>query len=103
MKNGGSVPTIECEVWPGMFSDERGIQFRLPDGREVSAFVDRSQVVTAEDPRPGRAVRGRLKVTLVEKRGGVLVIDMPQPGFSAGPRLEVPASFVGEVSARDFE
>lgn len=98
-KNGRVLTTILCRVSPGMFSTERGIQFDLPDGRRVSAFVDKSRVITASEPRTGRDVDGRLKVDVVQYKDDCAIVDLSQPGLAVGARVRVPRALIEEVPA----
>ena len=86
--------TMSCKVSRGMFSSERGVHVRLPDGREVSALVDKRHVIVERDPRPGSEVSGRVKVDVVKVGKDSVIVDLPQPGIAAGPRLKVPKSFL---------
>ena len=88
--------TISCKVSPGMFTNERGVRIKLPDGREVSTLVDKRHVLLDKEPLPGSEVDGRVKVVVVETTPDSVLVDLPQPGFGEGPRLRVPKTFVRE-------
>jgi hypothetical protein len=87
-------PTISCSIGPGMFSSERAISIDLPDGRTVSAFVDRRDVIPDKDLRPGEEYRGHVKVSLVEVKKDSAIVDLPQPRLTEGPRLTVPKDLI---------
>lgn len=87
-------PTISCSISPGMFSSERAISIDLPDGRKVSAFVDRRDVIPDRDVKPGKEYRGHVRVFLVEFRNDSAIVDLPQPGLTEGPRLKVPKDLI---------
>lgn len=89
-RNSEMETTISCKVSPGMFSNERGVTVELPDGRRVSAFVDKRHVSVREEPKPGREVEGRVRVTVIEVKKDSAIVDLPQPGLTEGPRLKVP-------------
>ncbi len=94
-KNGRRAEaTLPCKVSAGMFSSERGILVELPGGRRVSALVDKKHVTPKADPAPGTEVAGRVRVDIVEYHKDSVVVDLPQGGFSEGPRLKVPKSFI---------
>lgn len=93
-KNSRTEATVSCKVSLGMFSTERGVIVELPDGRKVSAIVDRRHVIVDKDPQPGSEVEGRVKVFIVEPRKDSIIVDLPQPGLAKGPRLEVPKTFL---------
>lgn len=86
--------TIGCKVSVGMFSNERGVRVDLPDGRRVSAFVDKRHVIVNRDPKPGKEVDGRIKVSVVEIKRDSAIVDLPEPAFDTGPRLRVPKTFL---------
>lgn len=90
--------TIVCRIYPGMFSGERGVQFELPDGRTVSAFVDKSRVIVEREPTSGSDVQGRLKVDVLQYEDDSAIVDLSQPAVTVGQRIRVPRSFIEEVS-----
>lgn len=77
-----------------MFSSERGVLVELPDGRKVTALVDKRHVIVDKDPQPGGEVEGRVKVFIVEQKRDSVIVDLPQPGLTEGPRLKVPKTFL---------
>jgi hypothetical protein len=95
-KKGPSVTRIPCLVTPGMFSTEFHVLVKLPDGREIDALVDRSNVEVSEEPRTGKPVEGALKVSVVnyDKRKKEALIDLPEGSFARGPRILVPSDMV---------
>lgn len=94
-KNGRKTEaSLPCKVSTGMFTSERGILVELPDGRRVSALVDKVHVRVDHEPTPGDEVPGRVHVDIVEVRKDDVIVDLPQGGFSDGPRLKVPKSFI---------
>jgi hypothetical protein len=86
-----SQATIVCTVAPGMFSSEREVYITLADGREISALVDKRSVIVEQEPRPDLQVPGKVKVSLiqVDEKSRSALIDLPQAGFSEGPRVRV--------------
>ena len=90
-----AVATLNCKVSLGMFSSERGVQIELPDGRVITALVDKNDVTVDRDPPKGGTVAGKVKVTVVEAAGDSVVVDLPQPAISEGPRLIVPRALLG--------
>lgn len=86
--------TIPCSVSAGMFSNEKGVSVDLPDGRKVSAFVDRRDVIPDRDIKPEEEYPGYVKVSVVEIKKDYALIDLPQPGLTEGPRLTVPKKII---------
>lgn len=93
---------LRCKVSQGMFSNERGVLVELPGGRKVSALVDKSSVLVAQDPRTGEEVDGQVKVCVLETKKDSALVDLPQPGLTEGPRLRVPKDLI-EKSNRDSQ
>lgn len=87
----GSIQVfLHCKVSLGMFSSERGISVVLPSGQKIVAFVDKRDVNVGRDPRPGEEIDGLVKVSVVTESRQSIVVDLPQPAISQGPRIEVP-------------
>ena len=99
-KNGKPTTVlIGCMVSLGMFSSERIIEITLPDGRKISAFVDKQDVITEQEPTPAGPVRGQVRVSVVEEREDSVIIDLPQPSMTEGPRLIVPKTLLEQSVA----
>lgn len=77
-----------------MFKSERMVSVELPGGHEVTALVDRHQVVPDRELSPNEEYKGQLKVTVVEVKNKSAVIDLPQPGLTQGTRLVVPKNII---------
>ncbi|HWP98946.1 MAG TPA: hypothetical protein VNK92_00620 [Vicinamibacterales bacterium] len=86
--------TVPCTVARGMFSDERFVTVQLAAGRSASAFVHKSHVLVDRDPEPSGEVPGKLFVSLVQRRAGSAIVDLPEPAIDAGQRVEVPLASV---------
>jgi len=86
--------TLSCMVSLGMFSTERGVVVALPGGRTVSALVDRRSVLVDQEPTPGSEVPGRVRVFVVSSENDSVVLELPQAGFTQGPRLKVPKTLL---------
>ena len=77
-----------------MFKSERMVSVELPGGHEVTALVDRHQVVPDRELSPNEEYKGQLKVTVVEVKNKSAVIDLPQAGLTQGTRLVVPKNII---------
>jgi hypothetical protein len=73
-----------------MFSNERGVLVELPDGRTLTAFVDKRDVIVEREPVGEEEIRGRVKVQVIEEKNDSVLIDLPRPTITGGPRLRVP-------------
>jgi len=76
--------TLKVKVSRGLFANERRISLELPDGRTIAAFVDKRDVIVDRDPQAGEEVKGRVKVSMVEKKNGTALVDLPQPRRLSG-------------------
>jgi hypothetical protein len=92
---------IKCKVSLGLFTNERGVRIELPDGRAVSALVDKSQVEEERMPKSGEEVDGFVWASVVKESDDRYVIDLPQPTLTGGTRVLVPKSIV--VSSLDSQ
>ena len=88
------ITTVTCSISPGMFKSERMVSVELPGGHEVTALVDRHQVIPDRELSPNDEYKGQLKVTVVEVKNKSAVIDLPQPGLTQGTRLVVPKNII---------
>jgi hypothetical protein len=89
-----AATAIKCQVSPGMFSTERGVRIKLPDGRTVYTIVDERNVQVNSALRPGTEVEGRLRVSVVEMKGKSAVVYLPQSGLTEGTRITVPKAML---------
>jgi hypothetical protein len=87
-------PSITCKVSRGVFSNERVVLVELPEGRAVTAFVDKRDVIVDRDPAVGEEVGGRLKVEVVETKNDSVLVELPQPSITGGPRVRVPKTLL---------
>lgn len=85
---------IRCKVSLGLFADERGVRIELPNGEEIAALLDKSQVQVKREPAPGEEVDGFVLVSIVADIGGNVVIDLPQQTLTGGTRVLVPKTLM---------
>lgn len=88
---------IKCRVLPGVFSEEREVVISLPDGQTMSAPISKRLVQVEEEPHIGHEVEGSVRALLVEEGDRTVLVELPQPGLSKGPRIVVPK----ELLSRD--
>ena len=91
---GKEITTVSCSISAGMFKSERMVSVELPGGHEVTALVDRHQVIPDREVSPSEEYKGQVKVTVVQVKNNSAVIDLPQPGLTQGPRLVVPKNII---------
>jgi len=92
-ENSPTARTVKCKVSSGMFSEERVIVIQLPTGEKISTFVDRT-LVRATTPGPGQEVSGSVVVNVIEEKGDLAIVDLPQPGLTRGGRVEIPSALL---------
>src|SRR5271163_2750290 len=87
--------SIPCTISPGMFSTERQVVIKLPDG-EIEALVDHRSVVEEKNPRSGISINGFVIVSVIayDKHSQHALVDLPQGSFSKGPRIRVPSAMM---------
>jgi hypothetical protein len=83
---------IRCQVSPGLFSTERQVVVKFPEGREFVAFVDERNVKVSKGmtPEVQKPVDGFVRVFPVNVKKKTALVDLPQGSFTEGPRIEVP-------------
>lgn len=88
--------SIPCLVLPGMFSTERQVVIKLPNGQEIDALVDHRSVVADGEIHSGKAVNGFVGVFLVgyDKQTNQALVDLPQGTFTKGPRIQIPSQMI---------
>jgi hypothetical protein len=91
---GKEITTVNCSISAGMFKSERMVSVEVPGGREVTALVDRRQVIPDREVSPNQEYKGQVKVTVVQVRNNSAIIDLPQPGLTQGTRLVVPKNII---------
>ena len=75
---------LRCKVSRGTFTNEFFVVIEMPDGKILTSVADGSQVVGATG----------VKVSVVGKLEGMLLVDLPRETFSQGRRLLVPPTMV---------
>ncbi len=90
-----AIFTVECRVSRGMFTRERGILVSLIDGSTVFALVDRRHVSVEKEPVDGQDVPGKVTVHLINRSKKSAIVDLPEPGITVGPRIEVSTELLG--------
>ena len=88
------ITTVNCSISAGMFKSERMVSVEIPGGHEITALVDRHQVIPDREVSPSEEYKGQVKVTVVQLKNNSAIIDLPQPGLTQGPRLVVPKNII---------
>jgi len=88
------ITAVNCSISAGMFKSERMVSVEIPGGHEITALVDRHQVIPDREVSPSEEYKGQVKVTVVQLKNNSAIIDLPQPGLTQGPRLVVPKNII---------
>jgi hypothetical protein len=91
---GKEITTVDCNISAGMFKSERMVSVELPGGNEVTALVDRHQVIPDREVSPNEEYKGQVKVTVVQVKNNSAIIDLPQAGLTQGTRVMVPKNII---------
>lgn len=89
---------IPCKVWPGWFSNERGVEVDIPGAHNIVIFVDKSDVIVKGDISAKEAVRGWIKIHVIRFEDDSAIVDLPQPSLTEGTRIRIPKSYIEEMS-----
>jgi len=75
---------------------EAQVALLLANLSSVASLIDRGSVdvLPRSKPEPGVTLSDKLKVTVVDKKGDKLIVDLPRETFSSGPRIAVPKELV---------
>ena len=84
---------VRCKVSRGFFESER-----LVIVADSSAYVNRDNVRTTEDPASGE-VDGFVSAYVIERSGDRTLIELPGQPVVGGARTWVPTSFLSEATA----
>jgi hypothetical protein len=90
---------VNCLVALGTFSNERIVTLVMADGKKVTAFVDKRDILVTREPKEGEEVPGKLFISVIESKGNKVLIDLPQATISNGTRLYVAKPTLEEVPA----
>src|SRR5437773_1751437 len=84
---------LRCQLSPGMFDHEVGVQGQQADGSEYSLFAPREAVDHGNQAlTSGHTVPGFLRVRPVDSRGDHVLVQLPGETFQNGYFITVKAS-----------
>lgn len=69
---------LRCELVPGVFSNEWGVQFSGGEDGVCASFVDRRDVTTLTEPADDSPGEGLLAVHKVREEGGMVLVLLPR-------------------------
>jgi hypothetical protein len=83
---------LRCGVSPGMFDHELGVQGQQFNGSEYSLFAPRRAVwYGAQQLISGQTVPGLVQVKPLERRGDMVLVELPGQTFQNGSFITVAA------------
>src|SRR5947209_306743 len=83
---------LRCQVSPGMFDHEVGVQGQQADGSEYSLFAPREAVEHGNHRlTSGQTVAGLVRVKPIDSRGDQVLVELPGETFQNGCFITVQA------------
>ena len=79
---------LKCFVGPGQFSDEFAVKIKLSNGLISSLFAS-SGDVQVEDQNNEGEVRAKLRITKIDEKDDLALIQLPHPTFENGQTITV--------------
>lgn len=80
---------LRCQVSLGQFSSEYVVVVQSSAGREFSLFADRDMLSVNRTPTDEETVDGWIVVEILEEKGSVALVKLPQSTLENGPFLTV--------------
>jgi len=92
---------LRCQVKKGLFSDEVAVRGEAHNKTEFSAFIPEEFIET-----PARITNtwldGWIRVEVLDRRGGLLLVRLPGQTFENGPVITVGSEQLREWRAREI-
>jgi hypothetical protein len=82
---------LRCSLFPGQFSSELAVVVRSANGRELSLFAEKSDLVYSETPTEWQPVEGWVKVEVVQSERNLHLVRLPQTTLENGQFITVKA------------
>ena len=99
------VCLVPCRITPGMFREEYLVSVDALDPQNPSNIVKAQLLVDQREvseiqgtPKRSQPATGWLRVTLVEKRGELANVVLPQPSQPLGERILVSAGTIKKAA-----
>ena len=85
----GKQTWLTCTISLGQFSDEFAVDGKAHDNTGFSLFVPRDNVECDTLPTGGGEVKGRLRVTVLEESGNLVLVNLPASTLENGTSITV--------------
>ena len=80
---------LRCRLFPGQFSSEFAVVVETFNGRSLSLFASRDEVMFDQEPTQDIPTDGWLSVQVLERRGNNVLVRLPQSTVENGQYLAV--------------
>ena len=101
--NGDAMSTsasLQCEITPGLFSDEYAVSGKLADGSGFSLFTELTDLSFEGEPQADQPVTGRIRVTVIKRVAGNVIVRLPKSTLENGQTIAVREDSVHEALER---
>jgi hypothetical protein len=89
------LAVLNCKVSRGTFTNEFFIVIQLPGDKILTTVADKSQIVWGANSLDAEdSIDAGVKVSVLGREAGMLLIDLPRETFSQGNRILVPPDMV---------
>lgn len=86
---------LNCKISPGQFTGEFAVRGEMFNAKEFSLFAPKKDLKFDEEPvKGGNSVQGSIRVTKLQERDDLVLVELPQPTFENGQTITVKASQV---------
>lgn len=83
---------LECEIFPGQFSNEFSVEGFLSDGSGFSLFAEKRDLKMPREPKSGQPVKGWIRVRPGPIKDDLVLVTLPKPTFENGQTITVKTS-----------
>jgi hypothetical protein len=87
---------LDCRISPGQFTGEFAVRGEMFNAKEFSLFAPKKDLkfFDEEPVKGGNSVQGSIRVTKLQERDDLVMVELPQPTFENGQTITVKASQV---------
>lgn len=85
---------VNCTITVGQFSDEYGVEGRLFNNKPFSLFAPKDYVTFETAPERDKPVKGKIRADVVQEKGDLVLVVLPQQTFENGRAITVKAEQV---------
>jgi hypothetical protein len=82
---------LNCTISQGQFSGEFAVQGVLFDDTSFSLFAEEQDLRFDNEPQNNESVQGLVRVTTLDSRDDLFLVELPQPTIGNGRAITVKA------------